>query len=114
MAKTEIFKHKMKDGSIREVVGTPLSSDWHYHKERIVTGQRERVDKHTKRTEVIDETHDAYWLTHTPSGKFLTSAQTVKSLKELVNEPEFFDEKLTMKRLLQAYGRWINRSLTRS
>ena len=80
------FKLKMKDGTVREVEGTKLNDRFHYHK-----------------------AENTYWLTHTPSGQLVTSAKKVKLLRELVNEPEFFDDQLTISRLYEAYCRWGNR-----
>ena len=82
-----IFKLRMNDGTIKEVEGTKLSNDFHYHKQ-----------------------DNLFWLTHTRSGRLVTSAKKLKSLKELINEPEFFDEKLDVKRLHDAYVRWGNRN----
>lgn len=81
------FKHLMRDGTVEEVEGTKLSDSFHYHKQ-----------------------DNIFWLTHTPSGRFVTSAKKLKSLKELINEPEFFDEKLTVTGLYEAYRRWGNRN----
>lgn len=87
MAKAKpIFKLKMKDGSVKEVEGTKLTDQFHYHKDE-----------------------GLYWLTHTPSGMLVTSAKRVKSLKELINEPEFFDD-LTVKSMFEAYKRWTQRN----
>ena len=80
------FKHLMKDGSVQVVEGTRLTDQFHYHSQ-----------------------DGLYWLTHTPSGRFLTSAKKVKSLRELINEPEFFEDRITIESLFKAYVRWGNR-----
>lgn len=89
MAKTKPkFKLRMKDGSVEEVEGTKLNDNFHYHK-----------------------SENLYWLTHTPSGRLVTSAKKVKSLRELINEPEFFDDNLTVTAMHKAYVRWANRNM---
>lgn len=80
------FKHLMRDGSVELVEGTRLNDLFHYHSQ-----------------------DGLYWLTHTPSGRFITSSKKVKSIRELINEPEFFEE-ITVTNLYRAYQRWINRN----
>lgn len=80
-----VFSHAMKDGTTKRVVGKPLNEHFHYHKE-----------------------DGRYWLTKSSSGVMITSARTVKLLKELMQEPEFFDEVLTRERIAQAVNRWGN------
>lgn len=85
-SKSRTFKLNMKDGSTKEVTGTPIGVDFFYHKE-----------------------DGRYWLTHIKSGKLVTSARTVKLLRELANEPEFFGD-LTVRGLYKAYIRWADRN----
>jgi hypothetical protein len=80
------FPHKMKDGSIKYVDGKALNQAWHYHKQ-----------------------DGKYWLTHTPSGKLMTNAKTLKALKELLQEPEFFSSQITIMGLWEALHRFGNR-----
>ena len=82
----EIFVLRMKDGSKKKVAGKRLSPDFHYHKE-----------------------NGLYWMTKTSSGVLITSARTIKALKELTAEPEFFDKELTPERIIQAVNRWGNK-----
>ena len=87
MAKTKPqFKHRMKDGTVELVEGTRLTDLFHYHQQ-----------------------DGLYWLTHTPSGMFVTSAKKVKSLRELIQEPEFFDD-ITVMGVHRAYVRWAQRN----
>lgn len=81
-----IFTHAMKDGTTRRVAGKPLNEHFHYHKEG-----------------------DRYWLTKSSSGVMITSSKTIKALKELVQEPEFFDDVLTREGIARAVNRWGNR-----
>lgn len=79
--------HRMKDGSTKRVVAKQMVDGFHYHKE-----------------------DGRYWLTKTSSGVLITSATKLKSLKELVQEPEFFDETITRERIAEAVNRWGNRN----
>ena len=81
----QIYQHSMKDGTIKRVAGKPMGEHFHYHKEA-----------------------GRYWLTKNSSGVLITSSKTIKALKELVQEPEFFDETLTRERIAQAVNRWGN------
>ena len=82
------FPVRMYDGSIGyHDNGKALNKDWWYRKEDAV-----------------------FFCTHTKSGRLLTSAKTLKSLKALLAEPEFFDETPSVARLQQAYLRWARRS----
>ena len=76
---------RMKDGSTKRVVAKKLNEDFHYHKEQGI-----------------------YWMTKTSSGVLITSSKTVKALKELMQEPEFFDIPLTRERIAQAVNRYMN------
>lgn len=82
-----VYKLRMKDGSVSEVEGTRLTDEFHYHK-----------------------SDGLFWLTHTKSGMFVTSSKKLKSLKELINEPEFFDDRITIEALYKAYIRWADRN----
>jgi hypothetical protein len=82
---TEHFCHTGKYGNKYWVHGKKLTQDFHYHKE-----------------------DNLYWCTHTPTGLLLTSSKTIKSIKALLAEPEFFDEHLTIPRMFQAYRRYAN------
>ena len=81
-----IAELRMKDGSTKRVVAKPLTDELHYHKE-----------------------DGLYWLTKTSSGVLITSAKTIKALKELIQEPEFFDEPMTREGIIAAVNRWGNR-----
>ena len=80
-----IAELRMKDGSTKRVVAKKLNDDFHYHKE-----------------------DGLYWMTKTSSGVLITSSKTIKALKELIQEPEFFDDTLTRERIAQALNRWAN------
>lgn len=75
----------MKDGSTKRVVAKPLTDELHYYKE-----------------------DGLYWLTKTSSGVLITSSKTIKALKELIQEPEFFDEPMTREGIATAVNRWAN------
>ena len=83
----KLYQHTMKDGTVLSIAGTPINDRFHYHKSQ----------------------DNTYWLTHTETGKFVTSAKKVKSLKALVQEPEFFDEEISPRRLAEAVNRFFNR-----
>lgn len=83
--KTESKLITNKDGTKTTVKGTTLREGrWFYYKR-----------------------DNRYWLTHEPTGLFLASAPTVKALRELINEPEFFQEDIT--KLVDAVNRWNNK-----
>ena len=86
MARVEEFTITLKNGESATVRGVRLREGvWFYHK-----GEDGR-----------------YYLDHEPTGRFLTSAKTVKALKELINEPEFFGNEFIA--LFDAVNRWNNR-----
>lgn len=79
---------RMRDGSVKHCAEfKDLDANWWYRKE-----------------------DGLYWITHTGSGRLLTSTRTLKAAKALLAEPEFFDERLTLKRMFQAYKRYANRA----
>lgn len=84
MPKTELFTITLRNHTTEQVQGTRLREHWFYHKR-----------------------DNRYWLTHEPTGLFLASAPTVKALRELINEPEFFQEDIT--KLADAVSRWNNK-----
>ncbi len=61
-----------KDGSESEVQATKVSDEWAYHKD-------------------IDS--GLYAITYVPSGKKLGMLRTVASVKELLNDERFFNDK---------------------
>ena len=79
-------ENRMKDGTMKRVVAKKLGDRFHYHKQE-----------------------GRYWLTKSDSGVLITSARTIKLLKELLQEPEFFDEVLTRERAAAAVNRWANK-----
>lgn len=76
----------MKDGTGREVMAKDLNKDFFVYEE-----------------------DGAFWLTHTKTGGMVTSGRTQKSLRELLQEPEFFEEPLSSPNLAKAINRWGNR-----
>lgn len=84
MPKVEQFTITLRNHTTEQVQGTRLRPCWFYHKR-----------------------DNRYWLTHEPTGLFLASAPTVKALRELINEPEFFQKDIT--KLADAVSRWNNR-----
>lgn len=85
MPKAESFTITLRNHTTEQVKGTTLREGrWFYHKR-----------------------DNRYWLTHEPTGLFLASAPTVKALRELINEPEFFGKDIT--KLVDAVSRWNNK-----
>lgn len=85
MPKVEQFTITLRDHTTEQVQGTSLREGrWFYFKQ-----------------------NNRYWLTHEPTGLFLASAPTVKALRELINEPEFFGKDIT--KLVDAVSRWNNK-----
>lgn len=85
MPKVEQFTITLRNNTTEQVQGTSLREGrWFYHKQ-----------------------NNRYWLTHEPTGLFLASAPTVKALRELINEPEFFGKDIT--KLVDAVSRWNNK-----
>lgn len=78
----------MRDGSFKDVEGTVLREGLHYHK---------------------DEETKLFFLTHDKTGKYIASSNRLKEIKELIQEPEFFDDTITLRGLLDAKTRWMNR-----
>lgn len=84
MPKVESFTITLRNHTTERVQGTRLRDYWFYFKR-----------------------DNRYWLTHEPTGLFLASAPTVKALRELINEPEFFGKDIT--KLADAVSRWNNK-----
>lgn len=76
----------MRDGSTKRVVAKKLTDQLFYHKE-----------------------DGLFWLSKAPSGVLITSSRTLKAIKELIQEPEFFDEPMTREGIAAAVSRWGNR-----
>lgn len=88
MPKKVTYNIHMKDGSKKVVTGTQLRPGFNYHK---------------------DEDSGLYFLDHEKTGRYIASAVKVKELKELLQEPEFFDEKLTIRKIHAAKVRWTKK-----
>lgn len=73
----------MRDGSRKRVLSKKLTDHLSYRKE-----------------------NDRFWLTKTSSGVLITSSKTLKLLRELIQEPEFFDEPMSRERIADAVIRW--------
>ena len=84
MPKVVQFTITLKNGDTEVVSGGRLRENWAYYRR-----------------------NNRYWLTHEPTGLFLASAPTVKALRELINEPEFFGDDI--RELPKAVDRWNNR-----
>lgn len=87
MKKTK-YKIRKDDGTWPEVEGYVFNEQW-------------GIDKRA---------NGRYVLTHIPTGCFVDSSRTLKFLKLMVQEPEFFDEvdKTTIKSLSKAISRFRN------
>lgn len=109
MAKTQIFKHHMREGTYEERPGVALNDEYHYDKRTITLAVNSGKNKETGRQEVKEVKNTAFYLTHTETGMLVTSSRTLKALKMLLQEPEFHQEDPSVEDLYTAYTRWFNR-----
>lgn len=85
MAKTIKYQIDMKDGTKKEVEGIVINNKWGIDK------RAQEVVRQTKDGEKVSLSY-SFCLTHIPSGILVTSANTQKALKELVNREDMIDE----------------------
>jgi len=85
MAKTEDYRIKMKNGTEQTVTGIVINKRWGIDK------RAQEVVRQTKDGEKVSLSY-SFCLTHIPSGILVTSANTQKALKELINREDMIDE----------------------
>lgn len=85
MAKTEEYKIKMKDGTEQTVTGIVINKRWGIDK------RQQEVKKSTRDGEKVTLS-SSYCLTHIPTGILVTTANTQRALKELVNREDMWEE----------------------
>lgn len=88
MPKKVTYNIRMKDGTMKPVAGMQLRPGLNYHK---------------------DPDTGLYFLDSEKTGTYIATATKLKELKELIQEPEFFEEPLTVRNILEAVIRWTKK-----
>lgn len=106
MAKKQQYQIKMRDGSVKTVVGEVFNGIWGIDKREIPYGKMIQKDGTEKTL-----SYKAYFITHIPTGASFAggSCRTIKSAKLLLSEPEFFEVEEKPAGIINAINRYWNK-----